>query len=110
MDNIEQTHRIDLTKEIGNGVALVDFNAPWCGPCRAMESVIDKLAKAYHGKAAVIKVNIDENRKIAREQGVHSIPTLVVYKEGREINRFIGLQNAGTLNRALENALELKMD
>jgi thioredoxin 1 len=91
---------------IEKGVTLVDFNAPWCGPCRAMEPVLDGVEKAYSGKAAVLKVNVDENRDIAMELGIQSIPTLIVFKEGREVYRFVGIQAESTLTAALDSALD----
>jgi thioredoxin 1 len=91
--------------EISQGVALVDFNAPWCGPCRAMDPILEGLEKAYSGRARVMKVNVDENRDMAMGLGVQSIPTLLIFKEGREIERFVGIQSARTLAEALNIAL-----
>ena len=87
---------------IAKGVTLVDFNAPWCKPCRAQEPIINALKKSYRGTANVAVLNIDENREIAFELGIQSIPTIIIYKDGKEINRFIGLQNNDTLDNALK--------
>ena len=87
------------------GIALIDFNAPWCDPCRAQDPIINDVQKAFNGKAVVAKVNIDENPKIAMDLGIQSIPTLILFKNGKEIERFVGLQAADTLNKALEKHL-----
>ena len=87
---------------ISKGVTLVDFNAPWCKPCRAQEAIINTLKKIYRGTAKVAMLNIDENREIALKLGIQSIPTIIIYKDGMEMNRFIGLQNNETLAKALQ--------
>ena len=92
----------DFDDAILKGVTLIDFNAPWCDPCRAQDPIINDVKKAYNGKATIAKVDIDQNPKIAMDLGIQSIPTLILFKDGKEMDRFIGLQAADTLNRALE--------
>ena len=72
---------------------LVDFYADWCGPCNAMARVIEELAKELEGKVKVGKINVDENPDIAVEYNVMSIPTLIVFKNGKEEKRLVGLRN-----------------
>jgi thioredoxin 1 len=105
MAEIELNSRSDLEKVIRDGVTLVDFNAPWCGPCRAQEPILLALDENYQGRANIAKMNIDDNNEVALHMGIQSIPTLVVFKDGREINRLVGLQKAETLNRVLDKAL-----
>ncbi|UCF90093.1 MAG: thioredoxin fold domain-containing protein [Desulfobacterales bacterium] len=105
MSEIEISSKRDFETTIGKGVSLVDFNAPWCAPCRDQDSVIKQLDKSYSGKAVVAKVNIDENREIALKLGIQSIPTIILFRNGREIQRFVGLQPVETLFAALDNAL-----
>ncbi|MAO22640.1 MAG: thioredoxin [Phycisphaerae bacterium] len=71
---------------------LVDFWAPWCGPCRALGPTIEKLADDYEGKAQVGKLNIDEHPQLAAKFGVASIPTVIVFKEGQATKQFVGLR------------------
>ena len=93
-------------QSILHGVTLVDFDATWCAPCRAQQPIIETVKKKYQGKAAVKKIDIDDNRDIALHLGIQSIPTIIIFKEGKEMNRFIGLQTAEMLNRALKKLIE----
>ena len=85
----------NFEKEVlnSNEPVLVDFYADWCGPCNAMAPVIEELAKELEGKVKVGKINVDENPDIAVEYNVMSIPTLIVFKNGKEEKRLVGLRN-----------------
>ena len=80
---------------------LVDFYADWCGPCNAMAPVIEELAKELEGKVKVGKINVDENPDIAVEYNVMSIPTLIVFKNGKEEKRLVGVRDKEELLRLL---------
>ncbi len=69
---------------------VVDFWAPWCNPCRVIAPILDELANEYEGKLTIAKVNADENIRWMSQFGIQSIPTLVVFKGGKEVNRLIG--------------------
>jgi thioredoxin 1 len=71
-------------------IMLVDFWAPWCGPCRMMSPIIDQIGKDYLGKLVIGKINVDENPLIARQFSISSIPTLMLFKSGKEVNKIIG--------------------
>lgn len=87
-------------------VALVDFGAAWCGPCKAMEPIIRDMKKKYEDRATILEINIDDQRSLATDYMVQSIPTLILFKDGQEINRFVGLQPAATIEQSLNDALE----
>ena len=86
---------------IERGVTLLDFNAPWCAPCRSQEPILETLAQNYDGKALIASINVDENQDVAIRFGIRSIPTLVIFKDSKEIQRFVGLQPEMTLSEAL---------
>jgi len=83
---------------------LIDFWAPWCGPCRMQGPILDEVAKATGPKAVVAKVNVDEEPRLAAQFGVQSIPTLVILKNGQIQQRMVGVQQAHTLLSALQQA------
>jgi thioredoxin 1 len=88
-----------------NGVTLVDFWAPWCGPCRMVGPLIDEIADEYKGKATVGKLNVDEAESTAAEQDVSSIPTLKIFKNGSEVGMLVGAQPKASIKAALDKAL-----
>lgn len=84
---------------------LVDFWAPWCGPCQMMAPVIEDLANEYQGKVKIAKLNVDENSKTAASYAVMSIPTLMVFKAGKIVKQMVGYQNKDSLKRELDTLL-----
>lgn len=80
----------DFDSVIKSGIALVDFFADWCGPCRMMEPVIEELSVEMEGKAVVAKINVDEYSNIASKFQIFSIPTLIIFKDGKESERIVG--------------------
>lgn len=93
-------------KEVTNsGVSLVDFWAPWCGPCRMLAPVIDELAAEFDGKASICKVNTDEESELSAQFGVRSIPTIVFMKNGEIIDTIIGAQPKNVLVEKLNSLL-----
>ena len=90
---------------IASGVTLVDFWAPWCGPCMMMGPILEKTAAAVGGKATIAKVNVDEAPDLAARYGIRSIPTLILFKDGAAVQQFVGIQQAPALVSAIEAAL-----
>ena len=84
---------------------LVDFWAPWCGPCRMVAPVVEELAEEYDGKMGFMKVNVDDNPKIASQYEVMSIPTLIIFKEGAPISNIVGFRPKNELKKNLDEAL-----
>jgi len=85
--------------------ALIDFWAPWCGPCRAIAPVVEEIGKEYEGRAKVIKVNVDESPKTASDYGVRSIPTLLLVTEGKIRETIVGLTTKEKLGALLDRNL-----
>ena len=92
-------------KVAGSSVAMVDFWATWCGPCKMLAPVIEDIGKKYDGKAVVAKVDVDENQSLAAKYGVMSIPTVIFFKDGKEIDRKVGVQPAGVYTKLLDDNL-----
>lgn len=93
----------DLTQK---GVWLIDFSAPWCVPCRVQEPILETVAETFDRKASVAQMNVDENQETAQQLGIRSIPTLVLFKNGREIQRFVGIQSQEKLSSAIAEILD----
>ena len=72
------------------GVAFVDFWAPWCGPCRMVGPIVEQLASEYDGKVKFGKLNVDDNQRSAVNYGIMSIPTMIIFKDGQEVDRLVG--------------------
>lgn len=83
--------------------ALVDFWAPWCGPCQMMGPTIDKLADDYAGKAVIAKVNVDDSPDLASKYGIRSIPALLFFKGGEVVDQLVGVQSENTLKAKLDS-------
>lgn len=84
---------------------LVDFWAEWCGPCRALAPVIEKIAVANMERLKVGKLNVDENPATAQEYGIQGIPTLLLFKEGQVAHQIVGFQSQGNIQRAIDEVL-----
>jgi thioredoxin 1 len=97
----------NFEKEVATyaGTVLVDFWAPWCGPCRMVGPVVEEIAKEYQGKAKVGKLNTDEASDIASKFGIRSIPTLLFFKNGAVVQQLVGAYPKNKISEKLESAL-----
>lgn len=96
-EHVKELTSENFSETIESGTVLVDFWAPWCGPCKMQGPILDKVAEQIGDKAVIAKVNVDENAPLAAQYGVRSIPTLVLFKNGEKVQDFIGVQQENTL-------------
>ena len=100
--NIKELTDQNFDDTVKSGVVLIDFWAPWCGPCRMQGQILEEVAGEIGDKATIAKVNVDEAPSVASRFGVQAIPTLVLLKDGEEQNKFVGVQQAGSLKSSIE--------
>ncbi|GAO31225.1 thioredoxin [Geofilum rubicundum] len=105
-DSEEISHLTDknFNKETAKGIVLIDFWASWCMPCKMMAPVLNQVAENVHGQARVAKVNVEEFQNLAGKFQVRSIPTLLLLKDGKEVNRFVGVKSKDFLLKKIRNA------
>jgi thioredoxin 1 len=105
--NVAEFTDVNFQSEVlgSNQPVLVDFWAPWCGPCKMIAPTIEAVAGEYLGKARVGKLNTDDNPKIATEYNISAIPALLVFKDGKVVDRFVGVVNKDKLATALNAQL-----
>ena len=84
---------------------LVDFWAEWCGPCKMLSPVVERIAKANQGKLVVGKMNVDENQQTPQQFGIQGIPTLILFKGGSAVSRLVGYQSQENIQRAVDDAI-----
>ncbi|MBQ5777397.1 MAG: thioredoxin [Oscillospiraceae bacterium] len=108
MSNALSLTAAEFSEKIENagGVALVDFWAAWCGPCRMLAPTIDEIADDFSGRAAIYKVNVDEEGELAAKFGIMSIPTLIIFKDGKVSDKLVGVVPKENISSAIENALK----
>jgi len=95
----------NFESEIGKGVTLVDFYADWCGPCRMITPIVEELSKEFDGRAKIAKVDIDAAQNTATNFNVTSIPTLIIFKDGAEVKRVVGVRDKKTLSEMISQSL-----
>jgi thioredoxin 1 len=100
-DKVKELTAANFANTTASGTVLVDFWAPWCGPCKMQGPILDKVADKVGDKAVIAKVNVDENPTIAAQFGVRSIPTLILFKNGQKVRDFIGVQQEAALVEVL---------
>lgn len=100
-------HTIELNDKnfdavINKGVSLVDFWAPWCAPCRIQGPIVNELANEIHEKANICKMDVDQNKKTAGKYGIRSIPTIMIFKNGKMVKQLVGVKPKNTLIKEIE--------
>lgn len=107
MSEVTEVKEVDFKAEVLDSElpVLVDFWAPWCGPCRMVAPVVEEIAQQYEGKIKVVKLNTDENPQIASQYGIRSIPTLMVFKDGEKKDMLVGAVPKTSLAKTLEQHL-----
>ncbi len=96
----------NFDSQIRQGVVLVDFWAAWCGPCRIQGPIVEQVAKQIGSAAKVAKLDVDAARPVAQRFGINSIPTLIVFKDGKPVQQFVGITQAEALVSAIQAALK----
>jgi len=86
-------------------LVLIDFWAPWCGPCKMLTPIIDQLAEEMNGKAKIVKMNIDDHPKAPSDLGIRSIPTMMIFKDGKQVDSKTGIHDKATLKDWIESSL-----
>lgn len=104
-NNVLHLTEDDFKETIAQGVVLVDFFATWCGPCRMIAPIIEQLAAEFVGKAKVAKIDIDEAQQITGSLQITSVPTLILFKDGKEIQRVVGVKNFDYLSGLILKSL-----
>ncbi|GBG09723.1 thioredoxin [Paenibacillus sp. MY03] len=95
----------NFTQSVESGVSLVDFWAPWCGPCKMQLPIVEELATELEGQATIAKINVDEQPELASQFGVMSIPTLILFKDGQPVDKMVGLQSKDALKAKIANQM-----
>ncbi|MGO4542227.1 thioredoxin [Paenibacillus sp. YIM B09110] len=95
----------NFSQSVQSGVSLVDFWAPWCGPCKMQLPIVEELSTELEGQAVIAKINVDEEPELASQFGVMSIPTLILFKDGQPVDKMVGVQSKDALKAKIAGQL-----
>ncbi len=102
--SVKQISDATFNNEIEAGIVLVDFWAPWCGPCKIIAPILDELSAEIGDAAKIVKINVDDNPESASKYNVMSIPTLLIFKDGQLVDQLVGVQPKEKLKAVIEKA------
>ena len=107
MSEIVEINDNDFQEKVANakGLTVVDFYAPWCGPCRKLSEIVSQISEEFAGRANVYKLNTDENLETAKQYSVSSLPTLLIFKDGESVERLTGLMPKSSIVTHIEKHL-----
>ena len=107
MSDIVEINDNDFQEKVANakGLTVVDFYAPWCGPCRKLSEIVSQISEEFAGRANVYKLNTDENLETAKQYSVSSLPTLLIFKNGESVERLTGLMPKSSIVTHIEKHL-----
>ncbi|MFA6294588.1 MAG: thioredoxin [Victivallales bacterium] len=106
MGSVKHLNSENFDSETSKGVALIDFWAEWCGPCKMLGPVLEEVVKEVGDSAVIAKINVDEAQELAMKYAVRSIPAIFILKDGKTIQQFIGIQSKQVLVNAVKDALK----
>jgi thioredoxin 1 len=96
----------NFAEEVREGIAIADFWAEWCGPCKRISPIVEELAQEYQGKVKIGKVNVDDNTEISEQFGIMSIPTILFFKNGELVDKIVGAVNKNALKDKIDSLLQ----
>ena len=104
-EHIKILDETNFKHQVGQGVSIVDFWATWCMPCKVMAPILNDIAEEMTGKVKVCKVDVDKHQQLAANYSVRNIPTLIMFKDGKEINRFVGVKQKDFLKKQINQVI-----
>jgi thioredoxin 1 len=99
---MQELRETEFESRTSKGVVLLDFGAEWCGPCKTMLPILDRFSKAYEGKVAVYSIDIDRDPGLAARHGIMSVPTMLVLREGKMVERMVGVVSESELKKRID--------
>jgi thioredoxin 1 len=105
LDQVTPITDVKFQDSVARGVTVVDFWAPWCGPCRMLGPVLDEVVSEFTGKVNLIKINVDDNQALAERFGIASIPTILIFKDGKMVDKKVGGQSKLQLKQLIASTL-----
>ncbi len=105
MANLPLLNDENFQETVSKGVTLIDFYATWCGPCRMIGPIVEQLAQKMQGKANVAKVDIDQSQQVTTNLQITSVPTLILFKDGKEVKRVVGVKDLDYLLNLVQSFL-----